>query len=46
MQTVMKAAQYLLHLANSFAEYCEISALKLRRLFILFKNQRTGDMVR
>lgn len=37
MQTVMKAAPYLLHLANSFAEYCEISALKLRRLFILFR---------
>lgn len=37
MQTVMKAAQYLLLLANSFAEYCEISALKLRRLFILFR---------
>lgn len=35
MQTVMKAAQYLLHLANSFAEYCEISPLKLGRPFFL-----------
>lgn len=38
MQTVMKAVHYLLHLANSFADYCEISTLKLGRPFFKKKS--------
>lgn len=45
MQTVMKAAQYLLHLANSFAEYCEISPLKLGRPLLIVA-KRIGVLVR